>query len=241
MMGKKAMDAAMVLVEETGLKGVLDPAEFLAAREAILDDLFAAAGTMPGAERLVRHLHAHGVPIAVSAGGWVVDGVVCLCAVLLGPPPFSPLPATQTHIHTHNTTINYSKQKKVATSSHRRHFDLKTQRHAGLFALFDHVVTGDQVTNGKPAPDIFAAAAAAFPAARAPAAPACCLVFEDAPVGAQAAAAAGMPCVLVPDSNLDKTLVEGCGAAAVITSLEAFVPEEWGLPPYASAQTAEAP
>ena len=32
----------------------------------------------------------------------------------------------------------------VATSSHRRHYDLKTSLHRELFGLMHHVVTGDQ-------------------------------------------------------------------------------------------------
>jgi (DL)-glycerol-3-phosphatase len=47
----------------------------------------------------------------------------------------------------------------VATSSHRRHFDLKSSKHGALFELFDHIVSGDMVTLGKPSPDIFQAAA----------------------------------------------------------------------------------
>lgn len=184
MMGKKALDAARVCVEELGLQDQLTPEEFLEKREAVLDELFPTAAAMPGAERLVRHLHAAGVPIA------------------------------------------------VATSSHSRHFELKTQRHADLFALFDHVITGDMVANGKPAPEIFLKAAAAFPPDRAPAAPSACLVFEDAPVGVAAAVAAGMPAVLVPDPRLDVKSV--AGAAAVLRSLEDFVPEQWGLPAMAA-------
>jgi len=34
----------------------------------------------------------------------------------------------------------------VATSSHREHFELKTQKHAEMFEKFEHVVTGCQVT-----------------------------------------------------------------------------------------------
>ena len=48
---------------------------------------------------------------------------------------------------------------------------------------------GDQVSNGKPAPDIFLRAAGMWAP---PPAPASCLVFEDAPTGVTAAKAAGM-------------------------------------------------
>ncbi|KAI8476765.1 MAG: HAD-like domain-containing protein [Monoraphidium minutum] len=185
MMGKKALDAARVMVEDTGLAGQLDPEDFLRQREAILDRLFPEAPLMPGADRLLRHLHANSVPMA------------------------------------------------VATSSHARHFEIKTQRHRELFGLFDHILTGDMVANGKPAPDIFLQAAAGFKGGRGPESPARCLVFEDAPVGVQAAVAAGMPVVLVPDPNLDSSEVRG--AAAIIGSLEGFNPEEWGLPPYPCA------
>ena len=50
-----------------------------------------------------------------------------------------------------------------------------------------------QVTHGKPAPDAFLAAAEKLGAA-----PADCLVFEDAPSGVEAAVAAGMRVVVVP-------------------------------------------
>lgn len=43
------------------------------------------------------------------------------------------------HLHQHKVPI------AVATSSHRRHFDVKTQQHMELFGLFDIIVTGDQV------------------------------------------------------------------------------------------------
>lgn len=46
----------------------------------------------------------------------------------------------------------------------------------------------------------------------------------------QAAVAASMHVVMVPDPNLDKELING--ASQVLTSLEHFRPEEWGLPPF---------
>jgi len=52
---------------------------------------------------------------------------------------------------------------------------------------------GDEVENGKPAPDCFHATAAKIGVA-----PEDCLVIEDAPAGVQAATAAGMRVVVVP-------------------------------------------
>ena len=53
---------------------------------------------------------------------------------------------------------------------------------------------GDQITNGKPAPDIFLKAASLFDP---PPEPSSCLVFEDAPAGVQAGVAAGMYAALL--------------------------------------------
>lgn len=56
------------------------------------------------------------------------------------------------------------------------------------------IVTGDQVARGKPAPDIFFAAAKQLNAD-----PPCCLVLEDSEAGIRAAHSAGMIPVMVPD------------------------------------------
>lgn len=58
---------------------------------------------------------------------------------------------------------------------------------------FDEVVTADDVSNGKPAPDIFLKAAELLGVA-----PEKCLVIEDAPPGVIAAQAAGMQVITVP-------------------------------------------
>jgi pseudouridine 5'-phosphatase len=91
----------------------------------------------------------------------------------------------------------------LATSSHQHVFELKTSQHRDLFSLFSEVVTGDQVTHGKPAPDIFLEAAR-----RLQVDPSSCLVFEDSPTGVQAALAAGMQAVWIPDPNLWSHLQE---------------------------------
>ena len=89
----------------------------------------------------------------------------------------------------------------VATSSARRLFDLKTQQHREWFALFAAIVLGDdpRLKRGKPAPDIFLLAAQDLGVE-----PARCVVVEDAPVGVEAARAAGMQVIAVPDPAMDR-------------------------------------
>ncbi|MGW2517293.1 HAD family hydrolase [Streptomyces sp. NPDC001617] len=63
----------------------------------------------------------------------------------------------------------------------------------GLDAHLRTVVSADEVPRGKPAPDVFLEAAR-----RLGAAPADCVVLEDAVPGAAAADAAGMRCIAIP-------------------------------------------
>ena len=83
--------------------------------------------------------------------------------------------------------------RAVATSTVSGLARLKLER-GGLLPLMDVLVCGDEVVNGKPAPDIFLLAAR-----RLRTAPADCLVFEDSPAGVRAALAAGMRVIQVPD------------------------------------------
>lgn len=83
--------------------------------------------------------------------------------------------------------------KAVATSTARA-LAIKKLTAAGLFNRFATMICGDEVAQGKPAPDIFLAAAAKVGVA-----PAHCLVLEDSSAGIQAAHAAGMRAIWVPD------------------------------------------
>lgn len=68
------------------------------------------------------------------------------------------------------------------------------ERLGELQPLFDAIVTRADVARGKPHPDLYLEAAA-----RLGVAPADALAVEDSPAGTQAAIAAGMPVVVVPD------------------------------------------
>ncbi len=83
--------------------------------------------------------------------------------------------------------------KAVATSSSQdeAEYSLTVSQ---LRARFPVVVSGDQVRHGKPAPDLFLAAAQ-----RLGVEPTRCVAFEDSSVGAIAASAAGMRTYIVPD------------------------------------------
>lgn len=48
MMGKKAIEAARVFIQETGLTDIMTPEGFLIEREAMLRDLFPTSELMPG-------------------------------------------------------------------------------------------------------------------------------------------------------------------------------------------------
>ena len=68
----------------------------------------------------------------------------------------------------------------------------KTLNNFGIANLFDSIVTTDDVTNGKPNPEVFLKAAEQLEIN-----PKKCLVFEDATAGVQAAQAAEMQFVTV--------------------------------------------
>ncbi|MGC9399955.1 MAG: HAD family hydrolase [Anaerolineae bacterium] len=89
---------------------------------------------------------------------------------------------------------------------------------AGLVERFEILVGGDEVAQGKPAPDIFLEAAA-----RLDVGPRHCLVLEDSEAGIRAAHAAGMLPVMVPDVKEPAPEIAAL-AYAVLPALEAAIP-----------------
>jgi HAD superfamily hydrolase (TIGR01509 family) len=79
-------------------------------------------------------------------------------------------------------------------SSTKRPLVIQKLTMAGILERFDAIVGGDEIRFGKPAPDIFLAISR-----RLQAPPYRCLVLEDSEAGVQAARAAGMMPILVPD------------------------------------------
>jgi HAD superfamily hydrolase (TIGR01509 family) len=104
-----------------------------------------------------------------------------------------------------------SLKKAVASSGIRRYVEA-VLRANNLLDRFSVIITGDQVAHGKPAPDVFLAAARALNTD-----PQDCLVLEDAPAGVQAAKAAGMMCLAVPDHSMAQ--LDLSQADKVVTSL----------------------
>lgn len=130
-------------------------------------------------------------------------------------------------------TTHFSKlgiPQALATSSSSPMFEAKFEKHKKWFSQFAQIVRGDdpELKEGKPAPDIFLLAAK-----RLGVDPAECLVFEDAPTGTEAALAAGMSVVVVPDPNMDHCHYKN--ASQIISSLKDFDPEYWGLPKFAES------
>ncbi|NJL32502.1 MAG: HAD family phosphatase [Phycisphaerales bacterium] len=110
--------------------------------------------------------------------------------------------------------------KPLAPSSADRMKVTGNLKQIGLPAeSFAAVITGSDVTQNKPDPEIFLKAAAAMKVA-----PQHCLVVEDAPAGCQGARAAGMACLGITSSFTADTLLE---AGAMWTALNlANVPGE---------------
>ncbi|KZV88349.1 HAD-like protein [Exidia glandulosa HHB12029] len=172
----------------------LTPEAYLVQRRGLQDQRWPRVQLLPGAAKLIAHLHSHGIPMA------------------------------------------------IATGSNRAEFKLKTAHLSVTFGVFgENVVCADDPRmygrKSKPAPDVFLQAAQLLGRGEGEGSKG--LVFEDAIPGVQAAVAAGMNVVWIPDPRLQQ--VAGADTTPVVppetrrlASLEDFKPEEYGLPPYSA-------
>ena len=86
--------------------------------------------------------------------------------------------------------------KKAVASSSLRRYVIAVLKAVNVLERFSVIVAGDDVLHGKPAPDVFLAAANVLQIE-----PARCLVLEDSPAGVQAAKAGGMKCIAIPNMH----------------------------------------
>lgn len=86
----------------------------------------------------------------------------------------------------------HGKKPLAVASGGGRKAVTSTLESLGIISLFDAIVTSEDYSNGKPAPDPYLTAARLLRVD-----PSGCLVFEDTEIGRQSAHAAGMECVLV--------------------------------------------
>ncbi len=91
---------------------------------------------------------------------------------------------------------------------------------SGLADCFATTVSGDEVARGKPAPDIYLAAAANLDVT-----PETSAAVEDSTNGLKAAAAAGMVVVAIPNREFPPTADALALSAVVLESLDGLTPE----------------
>jgi beta-phosphoglucomutase-like phosphatase (HAD superfamily) len=120
-----------------------------------------------------------------------------------------------------NELLSYLRQHQVpvavATSSDGDYLKLSLRAAEISSEGFDHIVTGDQVAHGKPAPDIYLEAAR-----RLGVPPSRCVALEDSDAGVLAASAAGMTTIIVPDLKPPSPEARNAAFCVVPSLLEAL-------------------
>lgn len=106
--------------------------------------------------------------------------------------PIQPVFAAETFL---KSLAQYPVKVALATSSRQEKMQMVLQQ-LNFLQYFDAVVTGNEVTHGKPAPDIFLLAAE-----RIGVDPKDCMVIEDGPIGVAAAKRANMKCVAITETH----------------------------------------
>jgi len=112
----------------------------------------------------------------------------------------------------------------LATSSRKTNAEIKMSSHPEMFSVFSHMVFRDDVSCGKPSPEVFLEALQRFEET---VQPENVLVIEDSVSGVRAAKNAGLKVVMVPDTENNTV-----NSVPIVDSLEDFCPEDFGLPPF---------
>ncbi len=150
---------------------------------------------MPGAREALDELHAAGYPLALATSTYRSKAI----------PRLDRFGALD-ELHAAGYPL------ALATSTYRSKAIPRLDRF-GLRDMFASITTGDEIENGKPAPDIFLLAAE-----RMGVAPARCAVIEDSHNGVRSGHAAGAQVFMVPDMVPPTSEIEGM-CAAVLESL----------------------
>ena len=96
--------------------------------------------------------------------------------------------------------------KRAIVTSTRRPTALKMLGNAGILNYFEFVIGGDQITHGKPHPEIYLTACQ-----RLGEKPSDCLALEDSENGVRSALAAGLTVIQIPDLVQPSAEVKGLG------------------------------
>jgi pseudouridine-5'-monophosphatase len=109
----------------------------------------------------------------------------------------------------------------LATCSNRDNLEAKTTNHKQLFSLIPFSTCGNEVSKGKPDPEVFLKSMQKLGIDD----PRNCLVFEDSPGGIKAAVDGGMASVMVPDKGfpyMESLNKFGVKPTLILDSLEDF-------------------
>ena len=107
------------------------------------------------------------------------------------------------YLHDNNIPVGLASSTKEVTVRQQ-------MKETGLYDYFNVILGGDNVVNGKPAPDIFLDCAQKLAAS-----PETCYVIEDSFNGIRAAHAAGMHPIMVPDLRQPDNEIKGISEAVL--------------------------
>ncbi|XP_064429768.1 pseudouridine-5'-phosphatase isoform X3 [Mirounga angustirostris] len=217
-MGKKALEAAQIIIDVLQLP--MSKEELVEESQTKLKEVFPKAGLMPGVEKLIHHLRKHGMPLAVATSSGRASFEMKTSShkeffslfdhIVLGDDP-------EVKNGKPDPDIFLACAKRFSPPPPME----KVLRNTGVVLLCGSGLR--RLRRTCTVPDAVASGGIQSRTQQ-------CLVFEDAPNGVEAALAAGMQVVMVPDRNLHRHLTSK--ATLVLDSLQDFQPELFGLPPF---------